>query len=52
MLAKSLAESELYSAAKGAIEGLGRITLNNDLGEVKEAKLNLDATVAKGILER
>ena len=28
------------------------ITLNNDLGEKKEVKLNLDATAAKGILER
>ena len=52
VLAKSSAESELYSVVKGANEGLGLITLNNDLGEKKEFQLNLDATAAKGILER
>ena len=52
VLAKCSAESELYSVVKGATEGLGLITLNNDLGEKKEVKLNLDATAAKGILER
>ena len=51
VLAKSSAESELFSAVKGATEGLGLITLNNDLGKVKEVKLNLDATAAKGLLE-
>ena len=52
VIAKSSAESELYSVVKGACEGLGLITLHNDLGEAKEVKLNLDATAAKGILER
>ena len=52
VLAKSSAESDIYTVIKGATEGLGLITLNNDLGEKKEVKLNLDATAAKGILER
>ena len=52
VVAKSLAESELYSVVKGACKGLGLITLDNDLGEVKGLKLNLGATAAKGILER
>ena len=36
VLAKSSAESELYSVVKGATEGLGLIAINNDLGEKKE----------------
>ena len=52
VLAKSSAESELYSVVKGAAEGLGLLTLNKDLGEKKEVRLNLDATAAKRILER
>ena len=52
VVAKSSAESELYSVVKGATEGLGLITLFNDMGGVKEVRLNLDATAAKGILER
>ena len=50
VLAKSSAENELYSVVEEATEGFGLITLNNDLGEGKEVKLNLDATAAKGIL--
>ena len=52
VIAKSSAESELYSVVKGATEALGLITLNTDLGSSKKARLNLDATAAKGILER
>ena len=52
VVAKSSAESELYSVVKGATEGLGLITLCKDLGADVGAKLNLDATAAKGILER
>ena len=52
VIAKSSAESELYSVVKGATEGLGLITLCSDLGSNMEARLNLDATAAKGILER
>ena len=52
VIAKSSAESEFYSVVKGATEGLGLITLFGDLGSNMEARLNLDATAAKGILER
>ena len=52
VIAKSSAESELYSVVKGATEGLGLITLCKDLGAEVGVKLNLDATAAKGILER
>ena len=52
MIAKSSAESELYSVVKGATEGLGLATLCKDLGVEVDIRLNLDATAAKGILER
>lgn len=52
VIAKSSAESELYSVVKGATEGLGLITLYKDLGSEVGVKLNLDATAAKGILDR
>ena len=52
VIAKSSAESELYSVVKGATEGLGLCTLCKDLGAEVGIKLNLDATAAKGILER
>ena len=52
VIAKSSAESELYSVVKGATEGLGLITLYKDMGSEVGVKLNLDATAAKGILER
>ena len=50
--AKSSAESELYSVVKGATEWLGLNTLCRDLGADVGARLNLDATPAKGILDR
>ena len=49
VVAKSLAESELYSVVKGATEGLGLVTLYANLGCKKEVQLNLDAAAAKGI---
>ena len=49
-MAKSSAESELYSVVKGACEGLGFVALNKDLGEAMGVILNLDATAAKDIL--
>ena len=52
VVAKSSAESELYSVVKGATEGLGLITLCRDMGAEVRVRLNLDATAAKGILER
>ena len=52
VIAKSSAESELYGVVRGACEGLGMKTLLKDLGEDIQIRLNLDATAAKGILER
>ena len=52
VIAKSSAESELYSVVKGATEGLGLTTLCQDMGLEVKVKLNLDAAAAKGILER
>ena len=52
VIAKSSAESELYSVVKGATEGLGLATLCKDIGIEIDIRLNLDATAAKGILER
>ena len=52
VIAKSSAESELYSVVKGATEGLGLATLFKDMGFEVTVKLNLDAAAAKGILER
>ena len=52
VIAKSLAESELYGVVHGACEGLGTKTLREDLGETLGIVLELDATAAKGILSR
>ena len=52
VIAKSSAESELYSVIKGSCEGLGMQTLMDDLGVNIDINLHLDATAAKGILER
>ena len=52
MIAKSSAESELYGVVRGACEGLGTKTLREDLGESLSIVLQLDATAAKGILDR
>ena len=52
VIAKSSAESELYGVVCGACEALGTKTLCEDLGESLSIVLELDATVAKGILDR
>ena len=52
VIAKSSAESELYGVVRGACEGLGTKTLCEDLGESFSIVLQLDATAAKGILDR
>ena len=53
ILAKSSAESELYAVVKGGCEGLGVSTLLRDLGELAaEVRMHIDATAAKGIIER
>ena len=52
VIARSSAESELYAAARAGCEGLGMITLMNEMGRQVRARLHLDATAAIGILER
>ena len=53
VVAKSSAEAELYSVVKGSCEGLGVSTLLRDLGEpAPKVRMHLDATAAKGIIER
>ena len=50
--AKSSAESELYGVVRGACETLGVKTLCQDMGSSVGIVLELDATAAKGILDR
>ena len=52
VIAKSSAESELYGVVRGACEALGVKTLCKDLGTEVDVSLELDATAAKGILDR
>lgn len=52
VIAKSSAESELYGVVRGACEGLGVKTLCEDMGSQVSVRLELDATAAKGILDR
>jgi len=52
VIAKSSAESELYSVIKGSCEALGMQTLAKDFGDEFNIRLYLDASAAKGILER
>ena len=52
VIAKSSAESELYGVVRGACEALGVKTLCKDMGTDIDIRLELDATAAKGILDR
>ena len=53
VISKSSAESELYRVINGACEGLGVSTMLKDLGVVEpKIRMHLDATAAKGIVER
>ena len=52
VIAKSSAESELYGVVRGACEALGIKTLCQDMGSEVGIVLELDATAAKGILDR
>ena len=52
VVAKSSAEAELYGVVRGATEGLGILTLINDLGGEMRMQVHLDAAAAKGIFER
>ena len=52
MIAKSLGESELYGVIKGSSEALGLVTLAKDLGMEINTRVHVDATAAKGMVER
>ena len=51
-IAQSSAESELFGAVRGGVEGLGAQTLLQDLGMSCSVSLVLDASAALGILQR
>ena len=52
VIAKSSAESERYGVVRGACEASGMKSLCADLGSDVGIRLELDATAAKGILDR
>ena len=52
IIARSSAEAELYGVVRAATEGLGTVTLMDDLGMKAKLQLHLDAAAAKGIVER
>ena len=52
IIAKSPGASELYGDIKGSSEGLGLVTLAGDLGMELETRVHVDATAAKGMVER
>ena len=51
-IAKSSAESELYGIVRATCEILGFLSLLSDLGINKRTRLHMDATAAKGIIDR
>ena len=51
-VAKSSAESELYAVVRGSTEGLGLITMAQDVGTELEVTVRIDANAAKDIVER
>ena len=52
IIAKSSGESELYSVIKGSSEALGLVTLAGDFGMEIKTRVHVDATAAKGMVER
>ena len=52
IIAKSSGDSELYGVIKGTSEGLGLVTLAGDLGMELKTRVHVDATAAKGMVER
>ena len=52
IIAKSSGESELYGVIKGSSEALGLLTLASDLGMELKTRVHVDATAAKGMVER
>ena len=51
-VAQSSAESELIATVRGATEGIGLISLAQDLGLSLLVRLHVDASAAPGIIER
>ena len=51
-VAKSSAESELYGVIRGSTEGLGLITMSLGFGISATVQVHVDASAAKGIVER
>ena len=52
IIAKSSGESELFGVIKGSSEALGLVTLAGDFGHVLRTRVHVDATAAKGMVER
>jgi hypothetical protein len=52
IIAKSSAEAELYGVVKASCEALGTLTLMEELGSESTARVHVDASAAKGIIER
>ena len=52
LVAKSNAESELYTLVRASCEALGAQTLMAELGEKVKVRVHVDATAAKAIAER
>ena len=52
IIAKSSGESELFGVIKGSSEALGLVTLAGDFGHVLGTRVHVDATAAKGMVER
>ena len=52
LVAKSSGEAELYGIVRGACEGLGLSTLFKDLGCDVKVRVHIDASAAKGMVER
>ena len=52
IIALSSGEAEFYGAIRAACEGLGLSTLYKEFGFDLKVKLSLDASAAKGIIER
>ena len=51
-IAQSSAESELIATVRGATEGIGLISLAQDIGLQLTVRLHVDASAALGIIER
>ena len=52
IILKSSGEAELFGVVLGSTEGLGLINLCGDLGAVIKIWVHLDASAAKGMVER